>query len=181
MCSPASVLRSRSMSSTSIRAAAAADAVAIAALYNHYVTETVVTFEEQAVTATEIARRIGHVQAATLPWLVAEESGQIVGYAYAAPWHARSAYRHSAEITIYLGHEHTGRGIGSKLYEQLFPTLQARGIHVVIGGIVLPNAASVALHEKFGLRKVAQFDEVGFKFGRWLDVGYWQRSLPSAP
>ena len=125
----------------------------------------------------EMARRMGEVLAASFPWLVAEEGGRLSGYAYAAPWKARSGYRHSAEITVYLDPDHGGRGIGSALYQALFPQLQDRRIHAVMGGIALPNQASVALHEKFGLRKVAHFEAVGFKFDRWIDVGYWQRLL----
>ncbi len=160
-----------------IRPAAPSDAAAIAEIYNHYVTQTVVTFEEVPVAAAEIARRIEEVRSASLPWLVAEEASQIVGYAYATPWKARSGYRFSAEITVYLAPGQSGRGLGSQLYDQLFPLLRARRIHAVMGGIALPNEASVALHEKFGLRKVAHFKEVGFKFDRWIDVGYWQRTL----
>jgi phosphinothricin acetyltransferase len=166
---------------TSIRAAAPSDAAAIATIYNHYVTDTIVTFEEEPVTADEIARRIEEVRSASLPWLVAEEGGHVVGYAYATPWRSRIGYRFSAEITVYLAPARAGHGIGSKLYGELFPLLQARGIHAVMGGIALPNEASVALHEKFGLRKVAHFDEVGFKFQRWIDVGYWQRTLQPPP
>ena len=81
------------------------------------------------------------------------------------------------EVTVYVAPGHAGRGIGSRLYGELFPILKTRGIHAVIGGIALPNEASVALHEKFGMRKVAHFEEVGFKFDRWIDVGYWQRTL----
>jgi phosphinothricin acetyltransferase len=164
-------------SSTTIRDAAAPDAAAVAEIYNHYVMNTVVTFEEDAVPDAEMARRIAEVQSASLPWLVAETDGQVVGYVYARPWHPRSAYRHSVEITVYLAHTHLGRGIGSRLYDQLFPILQARRIHAALGAIALPNDASVALHEKFGLRKVGQFDEVGFKLDRWIDVGYWQRTV----
>jgi L-amino acid N-acyltransferase YncA len=169
-----------------IRAATLSDAAAIAAIYNHYVTETVVTFEEEPVPAAEIARRIGEVQSASLPWLVAEagpdaadttDTADIAGYACATRWKVRSGYRFSAEITIYLAPGRAGQGIGSKLYGQLFPLLQARRIHAVMGGIALPNEASVALHEKFGMRKVAHFEQVGFKLDRWIDVGYWQRIL----
>jgi L-amino acid N-acyltransferase YncA len=160
-----------------IRAATLSDAAAIADIYNHYVKETVVTFEEGPVSAAEIARRIEEVQSASLPWLVAEEGPDVAGYAYATRWKARSGYRFSAEITVYLAPGRAGQGIGSKLYSELFPLLQARGIHAVMGGIALPNKASVALHEKFGLRKVAHFEQVGFKFDRWIDVGYWQRTL----
>lgn len=159
---------------TPVRDATAADAEAIAGLYNHFVVATVVTFEESAVPAVEMARRIAEVQAAALPWLVATREGRVVGYAYAAPWRARSAYRHSVEITVYVDQAMPGQGIGSALYTELFARLRARGVHAVIGGITLPNDASVALHERFGMRKVAHFAEVGFKFGAWRDVGYWQ-------
>jgi phosphinothricin acetyltransferase len=162
-----------------IRDAAASDAEAIASVYNHYVAETVVTFEEEPVPAAEIARRVAEVRSAALPWLVADEDGLVVGYAYGRPWNPRSAYRFSAEITVYLAPGYVGRGIGSRLYEELFRILRARRIHAVLGGIALPNDASVALHEKFGLRKVAHFAEVGFKLGRWIDVGYWQRTFES--
>lgn len=170
-------MSSNSPAGTTIRPAAPSDAASIAAIYNHYVTGTVVTFEEVPIAAAEIARRIEEVWSASLPWLIAEEGSHVVGYAYAAPWRPRIGYRFSAEITVYLAPAHAGRGLGSKLYGQLFPMLQARRVHSVIGGIALPNEASVALHEKFGLRKVAHFAEVGFKFDRWIDVGYWQRTL----
>jgi L-amino acid N-acyltransferase YncA len=160
---------------TTIRTVASSDAAAIASIYNHYVTETIVTFEEEPVSPEGMAGRIGEVRSASFPWLVAEEGGYVVGYAYGAPWRPRSGYRFSAEITVYLAREHVGRGIGSRLYGQLLPMLQDQGIHAVIGGIALPNEASVALHEKFGMRKVAHFEQVGFKFDRWIDVGYWQR------
>ncbi|MGH9200362.1 MAG: arsinothricin resistance N-acetyltransferase ArsN1 family B [Vicinamibacterales bacterium] len=152
------------------------DAAVIADIYNYYVTDTIVTFEEEPVAAAEIARRIEEVQSASLPWLVAAQRDQVVGYAYATPWRTRFGYRFSAEITVYVDREHGGRGIGSQLYGQLFPMLEARSIHAVMAGIALPNEASVALHEKFGLRKVAHFGEVGIKFNRWIDVGYWQRT-----
>jgi L-amino acid N-acyltransferase YncA len=162
---------------TTILAAEPTDAAGIALIYNHYVEQTIVTFEEQPVSDAEMARRIEDVRSESLPWLVAEEAGRLVGYASSRKWKSRSGYRFSAEITVYVEPGHARRGIGSKLYAQLFPILQARGIHAIIGGIALPNEASVALHEKFGMRKVAHFTEVGFKFGRWIDVGYWQRTL----
>lgn len=159
-----------------IREASAADAASIAEIYNHYVEHTVVTFEETLVSAADFAARIASVHVSGFPWLVAEEAGRVLGYAYATKWKERSAYRFSAEVTVYLAPTATGRGIGKLLYGALFPLLDARGLHALMGGITLPNEASVALHEKFGMRKVAHFDEVGFKFGRWLDVGYWQRT-----
>lgn len=166
-----------SLEGMTIRPAAPSDAAAIAAIYNHYVTHTVITFEEEPVPGTEMARRVEGVLSASLPWLVAEEGGHVRGYAYAARWKDRAAYRHSVEISAYLDHEHAGRGIGSMLYGHLFPILRDRGVHAVMAGIALPNEASVALHEKLGMRKVAHFEQVGFKLGAWIDVAYWQRIL----
>lgn len=163
-----------------IRAAEDRDATTIADIYNHYVRDSIVTFEEEQVTAADMARRIAEVRSASLPWLIAEEAGRVTGYAYAAPWKTRSAYRFSVEITVYVAPGLAGRGIGSLLLGELIPILDAKHIHTAIGGIALPNDASVALQEKFGFRKVAHFQEVGFKFNRWIDVGYWQRTLQSA-
>ena len=162
---------------TIIRQADRSDAASIASIYNHYVAETVVTFDEQPISSEEMARRIEEVQAASLPWLVAEHDDRVVGYAYAAPWKRRAAYRFSVEITVYLDPNHFGRKLGTKLYNELFAILRNTQAHAVIGGIALPNDASVALHEKFGMHKVAVFKEVGFKFNRWIDVGYWERTL----
>ena len=163
--------------STVIRAAIPDDAAVIAAIYNHYVTETVVTFEEEPVSAAEMARRMEEVRSTSLPWLVAAEAARVVGYAYAAPWKRRSAYRFAVEITVYLAPDCGGRGLGSMLYAELFRLLQDTQVHAVIGGIALPNDASVALHEKFAMTKVAHFRETGFKFDRWIDVAYWERIL----
>lgn len=160
-----------------IRDAAPADAAAIAEIYNHYVLHTTVTFEEEAVPVPEIAERIQEVYASRLPWIVAESEGTVVGYAYASKWKGRCAYRYSTEITVYLAPDQGGRGIGSELYGRLFPMLKDRKLHAAMGGISLPNPASVALHEKFGMEKVAHFKEVGYKFDRWIDVGYWARIL----
>lgn len=160
-----------------VRPATSADAPAVAAIYNHYVAETVVTFEEEPVAGEEMARRMGEVFNADLPWLVAERAGAVVGYAYATRWRTRSGYRYSVEITVYLEPSCVGQGIGTLLYAGLFARLESLGLHAVIGGIALPNAGSVALHEKFGLAQVAHFRETGFKFGRWIDVGYWERIL----
>jgi L-amino acid N-acyltransferase YncA len=164
-----------------IRAATAGDGEAIARIYNHYVAHTVVTFEEEAVAGAEMARRVSDVQSAGLPWLVIEEDGEsagrVVGYAYAGLWKTRSAYRFTVEISVYLDPAATGRALGTRLYDALFPLLREKKIHAVIGGIALDNPASVALHEKFGMRKVAHFKETGFKFDRWIDVGYWETLL----
>ncbi|MYM40484.1 arsinothricin resistance N-acetyltransferase ArsN1 family B [Duganella qianjiadongensis] len=163
-----------------IRDAIAEDALAIVDIYNHYVLTTTISFEEQAVTVTEMQQRIADVQRGGLPWLVAEEDGVVVGYAYATKWRVRHAYRFSVESSVYLAPDLAGKGLGTALYQQLLERLSASSYHLVIGGVALPNAASVALHEKMGFEKVAQFREVGFKFGRWIDVGYWEKSLATA-
>ncbi|HLI16709.1 MAG TPA: arsinothricin resistance N-acetyltransferase ArsN1 family B [Rhodanobacteraceae bacterium] len=159
-----------------IRTATTADASAICAIYNHYVTDTIVTFEERPVATTEMQSRMAAVLE-KLPWLVLEHDGTIAGYAYAAAWKTRIGYRFTVETSIYLAPAHIGRGFGSALYGTLMESLRAWNIHCVIGGLALPNPASVALHEKFGFTQVAHFRENGFKFGRWIDVGYWQLSF----
>ena len=160
-----------------IRAASAADGDSVAAIYGHYVLGTVVTFEEAAVPGRVMGERIDAVLGAGLPWLVAVEDGRVTGYAFASVWNARSAYRHTVECTAYLAPEATGRGLGAQLYEELFAQLRQLGVHAVIAVITLPNPASVALHERFGLRPAGVFHEVGLKFGAWIDVGYWQGTL----
>jgi phosphinothricin acetyltransferase len=137
----------------------------------------VVTFEEEAVSAREMAGRIDKVLSDSLPYLVAVQDDLVVGYAYAARWHERSAYRYSVETTIYLEAGQVGRKMGWNLYSVLLDQLKERGLHASMGGIALPNPRSVALHEKLGFTKVAHYKEVGFKFGKWIDVGYWQRLL----
>jgi len=165
------------MTNPIIRPVSAADAEAIAHIYNYYIENTVVTFEEAAVSAADMAARITETQGLALPWLVAEVEGAIAGYAYSRPWRPRSAYRYSAETTIYLKRGHEGRRIGTTLYSALLPLLRERGIHVVIGGVALPNDASVALHERLGFERVATFRQVGFKHDKWVDVAYWQLVL----
>jgi L-amino acid N-acyltransferase YncA len=162
-----------------IRPALDSDAGTIAAIYNHYVRETIVTFEAAPVSAMDMTARLAETRASALPWLVAEIDGRVVGYAYASRWKGRCAYRHSAESTVYLDPAHVGLGHGRRLYARLFEQLWRAGMHVVIGGIALPNEASVALHERMGMRKVAHFSEVGYKFGQWIDVGYWQITRPA--
>jgi len=156
-----------------IRNCEPADAPAIARLYNYYILETVITFEEAPVTADEIARRIA-ATTAHYPWLVWDESGDVRGYAYADLWKSRAAYRHSVEAAIYVEQGFHGRGIGSQLYAALLGELKARGVHTVVGGIALPNPASIALHENAGFTKIASFAEIGHKHGKWVDVAYWQ-------
>ncbi|MGH8113605.1 MAG: GNAT family N-acetyltransferase [Rhodanobacteraceae bacterium] len=164
------------MNAARVRAGTIDDAAAVASIYNHYVTYTIVTFEEQPVTTDEMQSRMA-VVLEKLPWLVLECDGDIAGYAYASPWKARIGYRFAVESSIYLAPAHVGHGFGSVLYATMLDHLHSRHIHCVIGGAALPNAASVALHEKFGFTQVAHFRENGFKFGHWIDVAYWQRLL----
>ena len=159
-----------------IRPATAADAGSIAAIYNHYVRETAITFEETPVSENEMARRIADV-GSRYAWLVAERDGAVAGWAYATEWKTRSAYRYSVETTVYVAPTQHRRGLGAALYAPLIAELKARRLHAVVGCIALPNDASVALHENLGFKKVAHFAEVGRKFDRWVDVGYWQLLL----
>jgi len=161
-----------------IRAPNPADLSTIAEIYNHYILSTTITFDETEVTPADMAERVQEVASSSFPWLVAEESGQVVGFAYASKWKGRCAYRHSAETTVCVTPTAVDRSIGTALYEALFGVLR-QSVHAIIGGIALPNPASIALHERFGMRKVAHFEQVGFKFGKWIDVGYWE--LVTAP
>ena len=156
-----------------VRKAELSDAGKIAEIYNFYVLKTHSSFETEAVTAAEMSRRIGEIFE-SYPFLVGEENGEILGYAYAARYKTRTAYFRSVEISVYVKNGIHRRGIGSKLYEKLFELISQTGVHAIIAGIALPNEASVKLHEKFGMQKVAHFREVGFKFGRLIDVGYWE-------
>ena len=160
-----------------IRPATESDLDSIARIYNHYILNAIATFEEEPISTGEMSGRFEVVRSAGLPWLVAEQHGQICGYAYAGTWGGRCSYRFSVESTVYVDPAAVGRGLGTALYEELLDTLRRRSVHVVIGGIALPNAASVALHERLGFQKVAHFREVGFKFNKWVDVGYWQKAL----
>lgn len=162
---------------TTVRPAVERDAAELARIYNHYVAETVVTFETEPVHERDMARRIIETHAAPLPWLVAETAGEISGYAYASKWKGRCAYRYAVESTIYLDPTQTGMGIGTTLYTALVEAIREHDMHAVIGGIALPNDASIRLHERLGFTKVGQFEEVGFKQERWVDVGYWQLLL----
>lgn len=161
----------------SIRPASPADAERICAIYNHYIATTTISFEEEPVAVADMAQRIADVGAAQLPWLVMEEGNQLIGYAYATRWRVRAAYRFAVESTVYLAPDHAGKGAGTLLYQALLAELRQRDLHLVIGGIAQPNEASVRLHERLGFQKVAHFSEVGLKFGRWVDVGYWQLKL----
>jgi phosphinothricin acetyltransferase len=161
-----------------IRAIIDNDITAITNIYNFYITNSVATFETEPVTVDDMSQRVTKVHSQDFPWLVAEnEEGSIVGYAYASTWKERYAYRFTAEITVYLASNNLQKGIGTQLYSALFSSLQQCNITNVIGCVTLPNKASEVLHEKFGMEKVGHFKKVGYKFGQWLDVGFWQGSL----
>ena len=164
-------------STRTIRPATAADAERICTIYNHYIATTTISFEEESVTAADMAQRIADVAASKLPWLVMLDGDKLIGYAYATKWRVRAAYRFAVESTVYCDTDYAGKGAGTVLYKTLLDELRQRGLHLAIGGIAQPNEASVRLHERLGFKKVAHFEEVGLKFGRWVDVGYWQLKL----
>jgi L-amino acid N-acyltransferase YncA len=161
-----------------IRTADRDDMAEIAALFAYYVTETVVTFEEVAPTAADWRRRLTEITDRRLPFLVAAAGDQVIGFAYAAPWRIKPAYRHSVEDSVYLAPGWTGRGLGRALLAELLArcrTAEARQVIAVIadGG----DDASVALHRAFGFTHAGRLRGVGFKHGRWLDTVLMQRDL----
>ena len=161
-----------------IRSAESTDAKAICEIYNHYVLKTHATFETAVVAEKEMQQRIQRVQQELrLPWLVLEDEKQVVGYAYATQWKPRGAYRRTVETTVYIHQSFQGKGYGKLLYLELIAALKAQEYHALLGGISLPNEGSIVLHEKVGFKKVGQLQQVGFKFDRWIDVGYWELIL----
>ena len=156
-----------------IRNANQGDAKAICDIYNYYILNSISTFELEPVSIEDMTARINRV-VIKYPWIVYEEDSVILGYAYADHWKTRKAYKNTVESTVYLKDGHSGRGIGSTLYGFLINELKKMDIHAVIGGISLPNDASVALHEKLGFINIGRFKEVGYKFDKWIDVGYWE-------
>lgn len=159
-----------------VRDATADDAAACAAIYAPSVTDSAISFEYDVPDTSEFASRIERVQRED-PWLVAVVDGEVAGYAYAAPFRARAAYAGTRESTVYVGAGHHGRGLGRLLMDDLIERLRERGAHLVVAGIALPNDASVGLHEALGFKPVGVFREVGRKFDRWHDVGFWQLVL----
>ena len=161
-----------------LRAAGVADLAAIAAIYAHYVENTVITFDLEPPSADAWQAKWDDAQSGGYPWFVADSDGELLGYASASEFKARRAYRSTVETTIYLREDARGRGIGRSLYE-LALREAARSFHLAVAGITLPNEASVALHERLGFTRVGVFEEVGHKFGEFRDVGWWQLRLPS--
>lgn len=145
------------------------DARAIADIYRGYVVDGVASFETRAVEEPEMRRRIAEISA-LYPYFVYEESGHVVGYCYAHAWKERAAYCHTLETTIYLAPDSCGKGIGRQLMERLIDDCRRRGFHALIACVTGGNEASCALHRKLGFKQVSMFEQVGEKFGQWLDV-----------
>jgi L-amino acid N-acyltransferase YncA len=161
-----------------IRAAAASDMDAIAHIYAHHVNHGTATFETEPPDSIEISRRWTEVTAKRLPWLVADDDGEVVGYAYAGPYRPRLAYRHTVEDSIYVRANRLGTGVGRLLMPALIEATRACGMHQIIAVIGdSGNQASINLHRRFGFQDAGLLKDVGFKFGRWLDTVFMQRSL----
>ena len=160
-----------------IRDADENDARSICDIYNHYIENSPATFEVEKINVDQVRERMNRVQEQGYSWIVAEDQGEIVGYAYSSRWMSRAAYQNTVEVSVYISHQEDKRGWGTQLYNELFSRLKKSSVHTVIGIITLPNPASIALHEKFGMVQVAHLKQVGFKFGKWIDVGYWQVQL----
>ena len=169
-------LKKHAMRSNRIRKVKPGDAKSLCDIYNEYVENTIITFEIDAVSEQEMQRRI-HRISEDFPWIVYEENSEIKGYAYAAQWNIRDAYKFCLETTVYLNKNSTTRGIGSLLYGNLLKKIRDGAYHSVIGRIALPNDASIALHKKFGFTLAGHFKEAGWKFNHWIDVQYWQLML----
>ena len=154
----------------------ARDAEAIANIYAPFVADTVISFEDMAPAPAEMADRIERL-ATTHAWLVAEDAGEILGYAYACPHRERAAYRWTTEVTVYVDPRHQRRGAGRALYHALFGRLAERDYRIALAGIALPNDASVALHRACGFKRIGAYRGIGFKLGKWWDVEWWQLDL----
>jgi phosphinothricin acetyltransferase len=159
-----------------LRAATPADAAALSVLYAPYVADSVVSFETEPPDSAEMRRRI-EGGGDLYPWLLAEEGGEVLGYAYASAFRPRAAYRFAVETTVYCRQPGKRSGIGTRLYRTLLAIVRDQGFTEAIGAISLPNPASVGLHEKLGFRQVGTYVRVGFKLGEWHDVGLWQCAL----
>ena len=154
----------------------ARDAAACVAIYAPYVTDSTVSFEEAPPTPEHFA---AHIAATTerYPWLVLEDAGAVVGYAYASQHRARAAYRWSVDVGIYVDPARHGAGAGRRLYRSLIDLLRRQRLHSACAGITLPNDASVALHRALGFEHVGTYRSIGWKAGAWRDVAWWQLAL----
>jgi L-amino acid N-acyltransferase YncA len=146
------------------------------ALTNHFIVHTTIHFGAEPSTDEAFGAQWEKGRA-RFPWLAAEVDGRFAGYCKAGVWRERDAYARTVETGIYVTDEARGRGVGRALYRSLFARLKAQGVRVVVAGITLPNDPSVRLHEAVGFRRVGTFHAVGFKFGAWHDVGFWELDL----
>jgi L-amino acid N-acyltransferase YncA len=166
-----------------IRLATKSDAPACLRIYAPVVEQTTTSFEFEAPSVEEMERRIADTLV-QYPWLVLEEADEVQGYAYGSLHRKRSGYQWSVEVSVYVAAEARGRGVGRRLYTALFDLLRRQGYVTAFAGIALPNEASVGLHEALGFVPIGVFRHIGFKLGRWVDVGWWQlplQELPSRP
>ena len=152
------------------------DAAQIAGIYNRYILETTISFETQPLSAEDMRKRIEEISS-YFPYFVAENNGKLTGYCYAHPWKERAAYCKTLETTIYLASEAKGRGLGTRLMTQLIKECRNRGYHTLIACITAENEESCQFHERLGFKKVSHFEQVGQKFGRWLDVADYELML----
>jgi phosphinothricin acetyltransferase len=159
-----------------IRSVRPEDAEQILEIYSPHVTDTPVSFETEVPTLLEFKKRIEEYTA-KFPWIVAEINGEIAGYAYASTHRSRAAYEWSVECSVYIDKSHQGKKIGTALYAKLFEMIKAQGAVNVYAGITLPNEGSIRLHESMGFFPIGTFKDVGFKLGKWWDVGWWQLQL----
>jgi len=163
-----------------VRDASAADAEACAAIYAPYVTDSAITFEIDPPGPEEMASRIAQAQS-THAWLVAEDEGRVVGYAYGGPMKPRAAYRWSCEVSVYLEPGRRRTGAGRALYEALFTRLTERGYRTAVAGMTLPNPASEGLHKSLGFEPIGTYRNIGWKLDNWHDVAWVQRPLAVLP
>jgi L-amino acid N-acyltransferase YncA len=159
-----------------VRDATVDDGAACAAVYAPYVTDTAITFEDQPPTPAEMAERIARAQK-THAWVVLEDDGQVVGYAYGGPYKERAAYRWSCEVSVYLERGRRRTGDGRALYAALLARLGDRGFRTAVAGMTLPNAASEGLHRALGFEPIGTCRRIGWKHDAWHDVAWLQRTL----
>lgn len=169
-----------------IRIADPADAAEILSIYRPYIEQTSITFETETPSIEAFADRITHYLE-NFPWLVCETEGTIIGYAYASRHRERTAYQWSVESSVYVQDDYMRTGVAATLYTALFEILKEQGVRNVYAGINLPNDRSVAFHEKLGFVHFATYEQVGYKLGKWKNVGWWRLILndfndePDAP
>ncbi len=152
------------------------DAKQLLEIYNYYVENSIVTFDIEPLSLHGFIEKMVSINE-VYPFLIYEENGEILGYAYGSRWRPKLAYKHTVESTVYVKHSVHGKQIGTQLYTELLRLFKEQKFHLVLGALTLPNEASIKLHEKFGFRQVTHFNEVGFKFNTWHDVGFWQIKL----